>query len=107
MKQLSMLNWLFYFYFVIDTYRWCFNIIASKLDQSSIFRFGINLNLPDKDVKEILSNLNVNGYDKTYEILTNWRQQSGLRADLNEIITVLKDMNKNVIAEKLIQKLHS
>ena len=83
-------------------YRKCFDIIASKLDEESIFCMGIKLNLPNKDVDEICShNVGIDRYQKIYKILTSWQEQYGQQADLNQVMTILRDMNKNSIADKV------
>ena len=92
--------------FNIDAYRECFDIVSSELDEDSMFRFGVKLNLPAKDVDEIC-NRNIRKYPKIYQLLTLWQEKTGLIADLAQIIIILKDMNKNSIAEKLFTKLHS
>ena len=70
-----------------------------------MFRLGVNLNLLPKDVNEIFD-LNIGTYQKIYQILTLWRDQTGQQADLNQIIVILQDMNKNGIAEKIVSKLN-
>ena len=69
-----------------------------------MFRFGINSKLPYKDVDEI-SNSNMDSNYKIYQILTIWREKFGQQADLNEIITVLQDINNDVVS--LIESLQS
>ena len=87
-------------------YRKCFDIIASKLDESSTFRLGLKLNLSHKDVDEIC-NRNIRIYEKIYQILTLWQEQSGQQANLNQIIIILHDMNEHSIADKIAAKLDS
>lgn len=94
-----------YTHFNIDIYRDSFDIIASELDQNSLFRLGIKLNLPYRDVDEIF-NRDINYYQKIYQILTSWRQQNGRYADLKHIVVILLSMNKKAIADKVNAKLH-
>ena len=81
-------------------------MIASKLDKDSLFLLGMKLNLPYKDVNEIIDCGNKT-YRKVFQILTLWRDQFGQQADLNQIVEVLKDMKKTAIADKIDTKLHS
>ena len=67
----------------------------------------MKLNLPYKDVNEISHNSHINSYRKSYQILTLWREQAGQKADLNQIIKILQDMDKNNIAEKILTQLYS
>ena len=92
--------------FNIDLYIECFDVIASELDKDSLFRLGVKLRLPYKDVDEIVDSSNKT-YRKVYQILTLWRDQCSQQADLNQIVVILRDMNKFAIAEKITTKLHS
>ena len=83
-------------------YRECFDIIASKLDEDSLFRLGVKLNLPYKDVDKIVDRGN-STYHKTCLILMLWRDQYGQQADLNQIVEILKEMNKVAIAKNLLK----
>ena len=87
-------------------YKECFDMIASKLDKDSLFRFGLKLNLPYKDISEIVD-CNIDTYRKAYRILALWRDQFGQQADLNRIVMILEDINKKSIADKIATKLHS
>ena len=71
-----------------------------------MFRLGVKLNLPYKDVDEIC-NRNIRNYQKTYQFLTSWREQSGQQGDLIQIITILQEMNKITIADKIQTTLDS
>ena len=71
-----------------------------------MFRLGVKLNLPYEDIDEIC-NRNIRNYQKTYQILTSWREQSGQQGDLIQIITILQEMNKITIADKIQTTLDS
>ena len=71
-----------------------------------MFRLGVKLNLSYKDVDEIC-NRNIRNYQKTYQFLTSWREQSGQQGDLIQIITILQEMNKITIADKIQTTLDS
>ena len=85
-------------------YQECFDIIASELDSNSVFSLGIKLKLPHREVNEIRKR-NITLYEKIFDILVSWREKSGLKADINQIITVLKNMQKKAIADQIEQKL--
>ena len=95
-----------YTHFITDSYRVCFDIVASKLDGNSLFRLGIKLKLPDNVIDEIY-NRNTNNYRKIYQILTSWRENAGQHANINDIINILEGMQKKIIADEIIAKLDS
>ena len=86
-------------FFNIESYKKRFDIVASELDRSSLFCLGVKLNLSHNDVNEICD-LNTKTYHKIYEILTLWQNQAGQQVDLNQLVAILKVMNKNYIAKK-------
>ena len=76
------------------------------MDRSSLFRLGMKLNLSHDDVDDIFNDRNTKTYQKAYKILLLWRNQAGQQANLNDIITILKEINKNAIAENIMTMLH-
>ena len=92
--------------FIVDAYRKCFDIIAAELDGNSIYRLGIKLNLSNNVIDEIYDRSRSN-YEIIHKILTKWREHAGQHADPNDLITVLQDMDKNTIADKVIAKCDS
>ena len=65
---------------------------------------GIKLNLTRELCHEI-NNRNCETYQKVFEILTSWREKAGQKANVNHIIKILIEMDKNNIAE-VITKLN-
>ena len=72
-----------------------------------MFRLGIKLKLKHNKVVEIRNHLNITSYDKIFEILVTWREKFGQQADINQVIAILKDMDKNSIVDEIEAKLES
>ena len=85
-------------------YQECFDIIATKMDSDSVFSLGIKLNLSYDKVDEICMR-NITKYQKIFAILVSWREKFGQQADINRVITSLKDMQKKAIADIIEEKL--
>ena len=88
-------------------YQDCFDVIASELDSDSVFSLGIKLKLRYPKVDEICKRNGMTSYEKIFNILVSWRNNSGLKADINQIITILNMMQKKSIADQIQRKLDS
>lgn len=64
----------------------------------------MKLKLSSKVVDDILGDITIqSNYDKTFKILQSWENKKGNSADIDDVIKVLQIMNKNLIADALIQ----
>lgn len=88
----------------IDMYRNCFDIIASELDNRSVYRFCMKLKVPEGVIEEP-SKYDIDYYERIHKILDSWKMQAGQQADIREVIKVLQEMGKNAIADKVIARL--
>ncbi|EDV22022.1 uncharacterized protein TRIADDRAFT_59586 [Trichoplax adhaerens] len=80
-----------------------FRVIAGELRYDLAFRLGNTLRLKTNEIEEI-KGTNSARYDKMYKILEFWKNERGTNADIAEVITALRSMNQNLIADK-IQKI--
>ncbi|EDV22021.1 uncharacterized protein TRIADDRAFT_59585 [Trichoplax adhaerens] len=77
-----------------------FVVIAKELRNEFVFRLGTILRLETVEIEDI-SGRSCSRYEKIYKILEFWKAKRSKYADIAEVITALRSMNQNLIADKV------
>ncbi|EDV19517.1 uncharacterized protein TRIADDRAFT_62070 [Trichoplax adhaerens] len=85
-----------------ELFRTYFDMIATKLPISKLFQLGISLHLTYNEINEIVSSTKIDSdYEKKYRVLELWKQKKGQDADHKEVISALRKVGVNDIADQI------